>query len=221
MTEGKCASKCRLTSFMTSSLGKKFTVGAAGFLLGGFLVVHLAGNLFLFVGEGAFNHYAETLSNNPLLPAAEIALAALFLAHIVFALKVRFENAKARPVAYEVYEAKGGRTIGSKSMAVSGVLVLAFLIIHLKTFRFGDDKDGLYKLVMEWFKNPFYSGFYVLALAGLGLHLSHGFQSGFQTFGLNHPRYTPLIKKAGLVFAALIFLGFASMPIYFGFLRAP
>jgi succinate dehydrogenase / fumarate reductase cytochrome b subunit len=103
-------------------------------------------------------------------------------------------------------------------MSVTAALVLLFLVIHLRTFRFGDESDGLYKLVVNWFHNPLYAGFYVVALAALGLHLSHGVQSGFQTLGVNHPKYTPLIKKAGLAFAALIFLGFASMPIYFGFL---
>ncbi len=215
------ASKCRVTAFMTSSLGKKFTVGAAGLLLCGFLLVHLAGNMFLFVGEGAFNHYAELLAHNELLPLAEAVLALLFIAHIVFAIKVRFENAGARPVAYESYDDKGGRTMGSKSMSYTAALVLLFVIVHLKTFRFGDDKDGLYKLVVDWFHNPLYAGFYVVALAGLGLHLSHGFQSGFQTLGLNHPKYTPIIRKLSIAFALLIFLGFASMPIYFGFLGGP
>ena len=209
---------CRFCSYFNSSLGQKFIVGGAGLLLCGFLLTHLAGNLFLFVGEGAFNHYAETLEKNPLLPAAEIGLAVLFLMHIVVAVKVRAHNAQARPAGYAVYKEKGGRTPGSKTMSWTAGLVFFFLIVHLKTFRFGEDNDGLYRLVTDWFKNRLYAGFYIAAILGLGLHLSHGFQSAFQTFGVNHPKYTPLLKKAGLGFALLITLGFASMPLYFGFL---
>ena len=208
-------SGCRFCSFFNSSLGQKFIVGGAGLLLCGFLVTHLAGNLFLFVGEGAFNHYAETLEKNPLLPAAEIALAVLFLLHIIVAIKVRLHNAQARPVAYAQYRGKGGRTPGSKTMSWTAGLVFLFLIVHLKTFRFGADPDGLFRLVSDWFQNPLYAGFYVASMLALGLHLSHGFQSAFQTFGANHSKYTPLLKKAGLGFAALITLGFASMPLYF------
>lgn len=206
---------CRLCSFFNSSLGQKFLVGGAGLMLCGFLLTHLAGNMFLFVGEGAFNHYAEKLSSNPLLPVAELILAGLFAAHIVIAIKVRLHNAQARPVAYGTYDNKGGRTLGSKSMTYTAGLVFLFLIVHLKTFRFGEDTDGLFKLVIGWFQNPLYAGFYVVSMLALGLHLSHGFQSAFQTFGANHPKYTPFLRKAGIAFALLITAGFASMPIYF------
>lgn len=189
-------------------------VALAGLLLCGFLVAHLAGNLFLVAGEPAFNGYAEALEENPLLPIAEIGLAAIFLLHIVMSLIARYQNAQARPVGYVMQKAKGGRTPGSRTMIISGLLVLLFLIIHLKTFRFAEEPESLYKLVMAAFKNPLYSGFYVLAMGGLALHLSHGVQSAFQTFGLNHPRYTPLIKKAGLAFALVICGGFAALPIW-------
>jgi succinate dehydrogenase / fumarate reductase cytochrome b subunit len=196
-------------------------VALAGLLLCGFLLTHLLGNLFLFVGPKAFNHYAETLEHNPLLPLAEIGLVALFVLHIVLSLRARWANMKARPIAYESFEGKGARTPGSRSMAVTGTLVLAFLIVHLKSFRFAAEQmrdTDMYQLVTSAFTSPLYAAFYVIALVGVGLHLSHGFQSAFQTLGLNHPRYTPLIKKAGIAFAILVALGFASMPIYFGFL---
>ena len=106
-------------------------------------------------------------------------------------------------------------------MAVTGTVILAFLIIHLKTLRFNEagETAGLYRLTTTLFLNPIYSGFYIASLLALGVHLSHGFQSAFQTLGLNHPRYTPLIKKLGLAFALLVTLGFGSMPLYFGFIR--
>jgi succinate dehydrogenase / fumarate reductase, cytochrome b subunit len=210
---------CKLCGFFTSSIGKKFLVGGAGLLLCGFLVTHLAGNLLLFVSEGAFNNYAKTLESNPLLPIAELGLAGLFLAHIVFSLWGRWQNKAARPVAYEVEKAKGGRTPGSRTMTWTALLVLAFIIIHIKTFKFGEHGESLYNLVMTSFANPLYSGFYVVAMLGLMLHLSHGVQSAFQTFGLNHPKYTPWIKRGGLVFALVIAGGFALIPAW-AYMRA-
>jgi len=212
---------CRALDFLDSSIGKKVMVALAGLLLCGFLVMHLAGNLFLFAGDKAFNHYAEAIAHNPLLPLAEGGLVALFLVHIALAVRARVANNAARPVGYAATADKGGRTPGSRTMAASGALVLFFLVVHLRNFRLGpvaQREADLYKMVLEVFANPLYAGLYVVSLIGLGLHLSHGFQSGFQTLGLSHPRYTPLIKKAGLAFAILVALGFMSMPVYFGFL---
>lgn len=218
---GRGPCDCRLIRFLESSIGKKMMVAAAGLLLAGFLITHLAGNLFLFVGDTAFNHYANTLAHNPFLPLAEAGLVVLFLVHIALSVRAVLANRAARPIGYEAYTDKGNRTAGSRTMAVSGSLILLFLIVHIKTFRFAAPElreASLFKVVIDWFHNPLYAGFYVLALVALGLHLSHGVQSAFQTLGLNHPRYTPLIKKIGLAFAVLIAIGFMSMPIYFGFL---
>lgn len=211
---------CRVFEFLDSSIGKKIVVALAGVLLCGFLITHLAGNLFLFVGGDAFNRYAEALEHNPLLPLAEGGLLFLFLVHIGMSARATLANRAARPVAYEAYKGKGARTPGSRSMAITGTVILAFVIIHVATFKFkagGAKGADLFTHVVAWFANPWYAAFYILAVAGVGLHLSHGVQSALQTFGVNHPRYTPMLRKAGLAFAALIFLGFASMPIYFGF----
>ena len=205
---------------MESTIGKKIMVALAGFLLSGFLITHLAGNMFMFVGGSAFNHYAEVLESNPFLPAAEIGLLALFLLHIVLTIRAKFANMAARPVAYEVYQGKGARTPGSSTMVPTGLLLIAFIVIHVATFKFdigGLKGPDLFAHVTAWFKNPLYAGFYVLAVAGVGLHLSHGVQSAIQTFGVSHPRYTPMLKKLGLLFAVAIAVGFASLPVYFGF----
>ena len=203
-----------LCKFFGSSIGRKVVVALAGLLLCGFLLAHLAGNLFLFAGEGAFNHYASVLEHNPLLPLAELGLLALFLIHIAVTLKLRYENFQARPTAYAEQRSKGGRSAGSRTMTWTALLVFVFLIVHLKTLKFGDYENGLYKLVMTWFQNPVYAGFYVLAMVALGLHLSHGVQSLFQTLGLNHPQWTPLILKAGFAFAVVISAGFAVIPLW-------
>lgn len=214
---------CRTVEFLESSIGRKIAVALAGLFLCVFLAAHLAGNLLLFAGAGPFNRYAKTLEHNPLLPVAEIGLAVLFLLHFALSVRARLANRAARPVGYQICAGKGARTPGSRTMAVTGTLVLAFLIVHLKTFRFAPEavrEADLYRLVTTAFADPLYSGFYVLALAAIGLHLSHGVQSAFQTLGVNHPRYTPALKRIGLAFAALIAFGFASMPAYFGFVRS-
>ncbi len=223
-----CASKysCRVFEFLESSIGKKIAIAAAGILLCGFLVAHLAGNLLMFVGGDAFNHYAEALEHNPLLPIAEIGLVGIFLLHIVLSYRATFANRTARPEGYQVYNGKGARTPGSRTMALTGTLILVFVVIHVATFKYDvggfkgtSGQEGLFAHVLGWFANPWYAAFYVLAVGGVALHLSHGAQSAMQTFGINHPRYTPLIKMAGLAFALLIFLGFASLPVYFGFIK--
>ncbi len=227
-----CASKCscRILAFLESSIGKKIMVAAAGVLLCGFLVAHLAGNLLMFVGGTTFNQYAEALEHNPLLPLAEGGLVALFLVHIFLSIRATLANRAARPEGYQVYTGKGARTPGSRTMAVTGTLILVFVIIHVATFKYDigglkgqieGQEESLFAHVLGWFANPFYSIFYVLAVGGVGLHLSHGVQSAIQTFGISHPRYTPLLKKAGLAFAFLIFVGFASLPVYFGFFHKP
>ncbi len=205
---------CRLCAFFNSSLGKKYLVGAAGFLLSAFVLVHLAENLLIFAGERYFNAYATTLESLPILPLLEWGLFAVFFLHIVVSLWARVQNKQARPVGYEVYQDKGGRTIGSKTMLWTALLVLAFLFVHVKTVRFGDMSDGVYKLLVGLFRSPLYLGFYLVALWALALHLSHGVQSMFQTFGINHPKYTRAIKGLSKVFGFVIASGFSAIAIY-------
>jgi succinate dehydrogenase / fumarate reductase cytochrome b subunit len=215
-SSSKCS--CRVIEFLDSSIGKKIMVALTGLLLCGFLITHLAGNLFLFVGASAFNRYAEFLESQALLPLAEGGLVVLFLIHIALSVRARLINTGARPTGYQVAADKGARTPGSRTMAVSGSLILLFIVIHVATIKYmvgGAKGTTLFSHVTGWFANPLYAGFYVLAMIGLGLHLSHGAQSSFQTLGLNHPRYTPIIRKLGMAFALVIALAFASMPIYF------
>lgn len=205
---------CHLCRLFNASIGKKILVAVAGILLCGFLITHLAGNLLLFVGPGYFNKYATALESNPLLPLAEAILLLIFLVHIVWSLRVRYENKKARPVAYEEYKAKGGRTPGSRSMTWTALLILVFLVIHIKMFKFGMDSAGLYHLVMGSLAKPAIGAFYLVCLGALMLHLSHGVQSAFQTLGLNHPRYFPAVKILGRLFALVIAGGFMAITVF-------
>jgi succinate dehydrogenase / fumarate reductase cytochrome b subunit len=211
-----------LFDFLNSSIGKKVTVGLAGLCLCGFLVPHLGGNLILFLGMDPFNTYAHYLQTNPLTPLAELGLLAIALVHVFVTLYARWQNWQARPVAYEMVVSKGGRTVGSMTMIYTAAVVGTFITLHVAMFKYGwgssFSNEELYQRVMESFAKPWIAGLYVLALAGLGLHLSHGFQSAFQTLGIEHPKYTPLIKVVGILFAVLVAGAFAAIPIWACFL---
>ncbi len=208
-----------------SSVGKKLIMALTGLFLCTFLLVHLSGNLALFKNDGgeAFNHYSEFMSHNPLIRAMEIVMVLGFGLHMFNGVWLWFTNRMARPVRYKKNPGSETSSVFSRTMIFSAFLILAFLIIHLESFfvkqRMMNTHSSMYDAVVSAFANPYYSGFYLLALILLGFHLNHGFQSAFQTLGLNHKKYTPLIKALGFLFSILIPLGFATMPIYFGFIN--
>lgn len=203
-----------VTAFLASSIGKKQLVAASGLLLIGFLLSHLAGNLLMLKSPEAFNSYAEYLKHHPLLIPAEIGLALLFIGHIALGLKVSWENRLARPEGYDTKTTEGGRTIGSRTMKYTGLLTLIFLGVHLFTFKISHPHDiSLFEWTLTYFRLPLYTSFYIFALVSLGIHLSHGFQSSFQTFGVSHPKYTPAIKAFGTLFAVLITAGFCLLAV--------
>ncbi|MFT5052084.1 MAG: succinate dehydrogenase / fumarate reductase cytochrome b subunit [Chlamydiales bacterium] len=207
--------------FCSSSIGKKTLMALTGLGLIGFLIAHLAGNLTLFAdadGE-AFNHYAEVLESNPLLPIAEVGLLILFVAHIALGLAVSRGNREARVDRYQVRADKGKQTLGSRSMLVTGLIIGVFLVVHIIDFRIakamGDESmNDIAMAVKTRLGSPVGAGIYLVGILSLGVHLSHAFKSAFQTLGVNHPRYSPLIEKVGLGLAVILFLGFASFPIY-------
>lgn len=208
--------------FLSSSIGQKFVSGLTGLFLISFLLVHLAGNFQLFMNDNgvAFNAYSEFMSTNPIIRTLEIGLVLGFVFHMFIGTKLWLKNKAARPVAYAVRDANANSAWTSRSMFLSGLIIVVFLVIHLRSFfvetRFLGQHD-MYKLVVEAFKQPIYSGFYVFAMALLGLHLNHGFQSSFQTFGLLGKKYSPVIKGLGLAFAIIVPLLYAVIPLYFLF----
>ncbi len=206
---------------LSSSVGRKIVVGATGLLLVGFLVEHLHGNLKLYEdssGERFADYVRFMQSFGPLLTLAELGLAALFLCHIAIALQLTLENRNARKQRYVVRNNRGAQTIGSISMHVTGAALLLYLLKHLVDFRFDsrffDDPAGLVRSTLS---KPAHGIFYVAGALVLGLHLSHGFRSAFQSLGISHPRWNSALQKLGIVVALVFALGFASFPLYFLF----
>jgi succinate dehydrogenase / fumarate reductase cytochrome b subunit len=211
--------------FANSSIGKKFTMAVTGSFLLIFLVIHLIGNITLFFGADAFNGYVKALSViKPLIRVIEVVLLSVFVLHIFNAVRLWIENKRARGINYKVSGSSENSTLFSRTMFVTGSIVFIFLVLHLGTFfwRFNvHDPAGLadhhlyFDIVVDFFKIWWYVILYVIAVILLGFHLNHGFQSAFQTFGWNHKKYFPLVKKVGTAYAIIMAAGFASMPIYF------
>jgi succinate dehydrogenase / fumarate reductase, cytochrome b subunit len=202
------------TPFFSSSVGTKVLIGITGFALFLYLVIHIAGNLLVFFGPAVFNQYAYMMEErNPLLPVIELLLLAVFLVHIYKTVRMFLSNQSARPVRYAQKKSAGRpsrKSLASSTMIVSGLWLLAFLIVHVKAFRFsptypwGDGGRDLYRQEMENLSNPFVAGFYVLSMIVVGSHLWHGISSALQSLGLDHPRWTPRVLMAGKVFAVAI-----------------
>lgn len=219
-----------LTQTLRSSIGKKYVVGAAGFLLCLYLVVHLFGNLMLYGGQAWFNQYAETLESMPGLIAIELSLAAVFLIHILFAIVVTigdWRSAGTMTQRYAVVATKGEKDLANTTMIYSGAVVILFLALHVTNLRFGaalfggTKEYGLYGVLIYLFKMPWYSAFYIACMIVLGFHLWHGVQSVPRTFGFQHPKYFSAILAFSKIFAVVIALGFATIPLYVMFAMPP
>jgi len=215
-------SSCRRLS---SSVVKKQVMGITGLMLCGFLVSHLITNSLMYVSGELFNTAAHALITNPLIIPAEIILGLVFLSHIGLAIKLTLENRSARPEAYYMKRKPTGRgaTFASSTMIYTGLIVLVFLILHILEVKFGPEylvtyngveMRDLYKLLIEIYSNPIVVIWYVFAVCALGIHVSHGLWSAFQSIGFNHPRYTPLLQKIAKVYAVVIAVGFSALPIY-------
>ncbi|MBU2573705.1 MAG: succinate dehydrogenase cytochrome b subunit [Elusimicrobia bacterium] len=200
--------------FVFTSIGRKAVMAATGLMLGGFMLFHLAENLLLFKGEAAYNTWVDLLLSNPAIPLLELGLAAVFLTHIFFGAWVQIEDWLNAPRGYEARKWQGGRTIGSATMLYTAILILAYLIYHMLTFRFVDHSMGFYQMVTSAFRNGLFTAIYIGGAVALVIHLTHGLQSAFQTLGVNHPKYTPFIKTGGWV-VALLMVGFAMISLYY------
>lgn len=212
----------RLGDALASSIGKKIVMGLTGLLLTGFLISHLAGNLKLVPGVGdtdgtAFDEYVAYLKSfGALLTVAELGLVALFGCHIYLAFRLTMENREARKQKYVIRSDRGAKTPGSATMFYSGALLLLFLIKHMLDFRFNADfHEAPAETAMAFMGSLSTAWVYLVGALLVGLHLSHGVQSAFQSLGFHHPSWTPILKIGGRVLAAVLALGFAWIPIYY------
>lgn len=191
-------------------------MAVTGLALVGFLVSHLAGNLKLFAGADEFNKYAKFLEDlGPLLIVAEIGLVTIFLVHIGSAIKVTLANKAARPQAYGVKATAGESTLASRTMMISGIVILIFVFFHVNGFKYGERPDGsLWHLVVQEFKRPEVAAFYIVCMLFMGLHLSHGISSLFQSLGLRNASGRPRLAGLGALIGWALALGFASFPLW-------
>jgi succinate dehydrogenase / fumarate reductase cytochrome b subunit len=214
-----------LWAFYQSSIGKKTTVAVTGLLLILYVLGHLLGNLQIYLSAERLNIYAQFLQGlGPLLWLIRIGLLAVFLIHVVATVQLTLENSRAKPQKYAVpgYQRS---TTASRTMIVSGLIVLCFIIYHLlhftlqttnPEFRELHDSAGrhdVYRMVILGFQEPLISIFYVLGLFLLTLHLSHGFASVAQTLGINNRKLEGFISNGGQTLAWLVFAGYVSIPL--------
>lgn len=215
----------RFSQLVLSSLGSKYVMALTGLGLMIFVIAHMSGNLLIYLGKDALNAYAHGLMEHPgLLWSARGGLLAIFLIHMLFALRTWQDNQSARPIRY-VHEDTIEANWASRHMMLTGLVVLGFIIYHLAHFTFGviDRENFKYALeptegdvagmVIAGFQNPLISASYILAQIFLGLHLWHGGSSWLQHLGLNGRGYDVVVNHLGAVVAWVVVLGNCSIPL--------
>lgn len=223
----------RTRSIFNSSLGSKYLMALTGIALYLFLIAHLLGNLNIFSGREALNAYAASLRHLPFgfLWVMRIGLLMVFLVHVKTAILLTRANRAARPYEY-VFKNTIQASFASRTMPMTGLFVLLFLIYHLLHYTFhianptnvGLDQLGrpdVYGMVVNGFSQPAIAGFYIAAMVVLGLHLSHGLASLFQSLGVNHSKYNACIRRMGPILGWAIPLINISIPVsvWLGFVR--
>jgi len=226
-----------LTQMLTSSLGQKLVMSLTGLFLILFLLVHLAGNLQLLYDDNgrAFNIYAYFMTHNGLIKTISYGLYAFILIHSVQGIALKLKNRGARKVSYAIAKYPGA-SWASKQMALLGILIFAFLCLHMGDFwfkmKFTDQYDllayegvahqvkDLYSPVVLAFSQAWIVVVYLVGLLALAVHLWHGFESAFQTLGMKHTKLGPLFKAIGRIYSIVVPIGFAILPVYFFMFRS-
>jgi succinate dehydrogenase cytochrome b subunit len=214
----------------SSSVGTKLLIGLTGLALFAYLILHLAGNAIIFLGQDTFNEYSHRLISNPLVVPAEIGLLLIFLLHVYKTVTMWISNQAARPVRYQKRAPAGHtsrKSLASTTMIATGLAMFLFLLIHVRQFKYGAwyataadaSIRDLYRTEVEVFRQPFWVVFYVICMLFVGLHLRHGISSGFQSLGVDHPLYTRRLVTWGIVGAIVIGIGFAIIPVWVYFTR--
>jgi succinate dehydrogenase / fumarate reductase, cytochrome b subunit len=213
-----------------SSVSKKIFMSLAGLFLISFLLIHLMINLLLLKNDGgsAYKTAVEFMTTNPVIKIMELFLFGGFILHIILGLILQFGNWMARPIRYKV-EGYSHTSFFSKYMIHTGIVIGVFLTIHFMNFYFvklgwvqppaGVAQHDFYQMAQLLFAERLYAIIYVVMIIILGFHLNHAFQSAFQSLGLSHSKYTPVIRFLGTLYSIVVPLGFAMIPIYFQFVK--
>lgn len=223
-----------MSKFLTASIGRKFVMSLSGIFLMVFIAVHLGLNLLLIFDNSGnlFNQGAHFMATNPLIRIMEPILGLGFVIHIAWSLFLEYENWKARPVKYAKKNMSGASTWASRNMLILGALVLVYLVIHIidffvkmkftghplleETTVHGVVMENAYALVSEAFiSSTVLCVLYILGGILLGLHLSHGFWSSFQTLGLNNKFWLKRWQVIAKIYAWIVAVGFSVIPLYF------
>ena len=223
-----------LIKALNSQVGRKFMTGITGIGLMLFLIGHLAGNLTIFGESQAFNVYTHTLESlGPLLYVIEAGLVFFFLYHAILGISIWRQKKKARPEGYDTYQTKGGpshQSLASRSMIISGTVLLVFLVFHIMHFKYGlfspdegtvilESAGGveardLRALVIAEFQNPLVAFGYIAVMALAILHLAHGAWSAFTSLGMKHGETSKKVQLGAYIFAIVLMLGFIFIPLY-------
>jgi succinate dehydrogenase / fumarate reductase cytochrome b subunit len=206
-------------------------MGISGLVWAGFVFGHMAGNMTILVSPDLYNAYGHSIvSNKILLYGTEIALVSALVAHVILAILLTKQNRESRGTPYAARpNGKKAASFASEWMAIHGSIILVFIISHLVTFKYGPVYEttvngvvmrDLARLIYEVFSSPGAVAWYLVSLVLLGFHLTHGVRSIFQSFGLLHPAYQPVIKKAGVIYSIVVAGGFISQPLFVFLTRA-
>jgi succinate dehydrogenase / fumarate reductase, cytochrome b subunit len=221
----KTIETAKAPSFIFTSVGKKYLMALSGLVWAGFTLVHMAGNMLMFVSKDAYNSYGHMLTSGSIIYVVETLLIGSILLHVLYGVALTLQNRKARgPQKYAMTGSKiKGASLSSRTMIFQGTLILMFIILHLITFKFGTHYDttvngvvmrDIFRLVFEVFADPIYVAWYSVCLLLLGIHLSHGVGSTLQSLGLFADRDDKKLKIVSWVYGAVVACGFLSQPLY-------
>ena len=212
-------------AFLKSSVGRKAVMALTGLALYLFVIIHMMGNLQIFLGREALNSYAEHLEELPmLLWPARVVLLSLLLLHMHTAISLALENRRARPVRY-IHEDTVQATVLSRTMVLSGLLIFFFIVYHLLHFTFGvthpqyfhlvdpKGRHDVYSMVILSFREGRVSVSYIAAMMVLSAHLGHGGASLFQSLGFNDEKKMPVVTAVSQWLAAALFIGNSAIPV--------
>lgn len=215
-----------IAKYLKSSIGRKQIVAVSGLFLMLFLIFHLSINLGIYLGPNTYNMLARRIEQfGPLLMVAELGLTLLFLIHIFFTFLVVKDARRARKIGYSVRSSSPQRSLSTRLMPLTGTVILVFIISHLLDFKFIDVNNtlmavveehnlGIYGVVVNSFRNPFTSTWYMIAMIAIGSHLSHAIDSVIQTFGFNGGDTHRRMHSFSVIAGTLVALLFGSIPLY-------